>query len=703
MRLEDSLQFVRGVGPRRAEQLASAGFRTVEDLVLHLPFRYEDRRRILSTAAAEPGVEAAFMGRITGIREQRTRGRRVSSVLHAILTDDAGWLNLVWFHQAAFFKKKLESAESWLVYGKVEAARRGGLEIVHPDVEPYTVRGDPAGQGRGENAARILPVYQKPGGLSVHAMRHIVGGAVAGAAAAVQSIVPAAVRTRAGLTDVTAALAFVHEPPVDADVDSLNAFESRHHRTLIFEELFALQIGMVLRKEERKRTAGIAMPRADGRIAAYLERLPFEPTGAQRRVIGEIADDMAASQPMNRLVQGDVGSGKTVVAFAAALQAAAAGRQAALMAPTELLAEQHANTMRPWAGQEKLQLALLSGNLPAAEACRVRSAVAAGEVDIVVGTHALVQESTEFARLGLAIVDEQHRFGVMQRAALKGSDADTLLLSATPIPRTLSLVLFGDVDVSLLDELPPGRKPVTTRVIRASARERLHERMAAAMKRGSQCYIVYPLVEESEAMDLADATSMAEELRKTSFHGFSVGLLHGRMKSVEKDAVMRSFRAGEIDCLVATTVIEVGIDVPNATIMVIEHPERFGLAQLHQLRGRVGRGQEESFCCLVADRSLGPDSYERLRILESTPDGFDVAEADLKLRGPGEYLGTRQAGAPAFRAANLVRDAALLEQARDEAAKWLYKDPRLERDESRALRSAIERRFGDKLDLAAVG
>ena len=712
MQLEDSVQFLKGVGPRRGELLAKADLPTLEDLLFHLPFRYEDRRQITTLRVAHLGGDATIVGRITGVREHRRSGRR-GAVLRALLSDESGWAELLWFHQTGYFKERLASGALWMVHGRVEAAPRGGLQMVHPEIEAIG-----AGAGGDENLraivaglARILPVYQKPGEIPLSAMRRIVAQVVEGLATEARSVVPEQVRTRLSLMPVSEALRYVHAPPRDANVAALAESATPAHRTLIFEELFALQTGMTLRKAERASQPGIAMPRVEERIGRYFDALPFVPTRAQKRVVGEIAFDMARPQPMNRLVHGDVGSGKTVVAFAAALQAIDAGYQVAVMAPTELLAEQHFATMRPWAEAEGIDLRLLTGSMRNAAAREVREAVAAGHTQLVVGTHALIQQATGFARLGLAIVDEQHRFGVLQRAALHasggegqaGARADTLLLSATPIPRTLSLTLYGDIDVSFLDELPAGRRPVTTRVIRTAARARLHERMASAMKEGRQCYIVYPLVEESEAMDLADATSMAEQLAAGAFREFRVGLVHGRMKQAEKDAVMRRFKAGDIHVLVATTVIEVGIDVPNATIMVVEHAERFGLAQLHQLRGRVGRGLLDSFCCLVADVGQSAESFERLRVMERTSDGFEIAEADLRMRGPGEYIGTRQSGAPAFRAANLVRDGDLLTLARKEALGWLEQDAALAKPESQELRRAIGKRWSSALDLSEVG
>ena len=714
MGLEDSVQFLKGVGPRRGEMLEKAGLRTFEDLLFHLPFRYEDRRRISTLREAAPGGDATLVGKISSVREHRRPGRR-GSILHALFSDSSGWAELLWFQQTAYFRDRLKEGALWLVHGRIEAAPRGGLQIVHPEIELLGSGADDAAgaQPLVAASARILPVYQKPGDIPLAAMRRIVAQVAERYAPGARSSIPDSVRTRLRLMPVGEALAYLHGPPSDASLDALHSSATPAHRSLIFDELFTLQIGMTLRKVERERQPGLAIARADERLRAYFARLPFQATRAQKRVVHEIAGDMARPQPMNRLVQGDVGSGKTVVAFAAALQAIAAGYQVAVMAPTELLAEQHFATMRVWSEAEKIDLRLLTGSLKAAATREVREAIAAGHTNLVIGTHALIQESTDFARLGLAIIDEQHRFGVAQRQAIqtaavgadgrRGARADTLLLSATPIPRTLSLTVYGDLDVSVIDELPPGRLPVTTRVIRPAARARLQQRMATAMHEGRQCYVVYPLVEESEAMDLADATSMAEQLQQGPFRDFRVGLLHGRMKQAEKDAVMRGFKAGELHVLVATTVIEVGIDVPNATIMVVEHAERFGLAQLHQLRGRVGRSSQESFCCLVADVGQSRESFERLTVMETTGDGFAIAEADLRLRGPGEYLGTRQSGTPALRAANLVRDGELLTLARKEALAWLAADPRLGRAESAELRRVLQTRWSALLDLAEVG
>lgn len=706
IKLGDSVRFLKGVGPRRAELLERAGLATAEDLLFHLPFRYDDRRRISRVRDLRAGTTVTLIGRVAAVREQQTRrGRR--SVLRGTLEDGQGWLELVWFHHGDYWKKRLVGAGMWMAHGRVEAASRGGLQMVHPELESLrTIDRDGKvviAPGELARVSRILPVYQKPTDVPLNTLREAIAVVVEATASQARSVVPEKVRVGEDLMDIGDALRFVHAPPADADPEALQGSRTTAHRTLIFDELFALQVGMRLQRAQRESQVGRAIARSDDRLRAFYSRLPFEPTAAQHRVIDEIATDLSLARPMNRLVHGDVGSGKTVVAFAAVLQAVASKYQAAVMAPTELLAEQHFQTMRPWAAAEELRMELLTGKLNAAAAAKVREDLAQGRLDLVVGTHALVQDTTSFQRLGLAVVDEQHRFGVLQRAALSGGSIDTLLLSATPIPRTLALTLYGDLDVSFLDELPPGRKPVVTKVIRAGRRPQLWKRMAAVMREGAQCYVVYPQVEESEKTDLAAATEMAAELQRGAFREFRVGLMHGRMKPSEKEGVMRRFKAGDLDVLVATTVIEVGIDVPNASIMVIEHAERFGLAQLHQLRGRVGRGERESFCCLILDPSAGPESQERASVLETSSDGFEIAEADLRLRGPGEYLGTRQAGVPAFRAANLVRDVTVLEEARVQADLWLDADPELGLEESAELRRSLSVRWGERLKLAKIG
>jgi ATP-dependent DNA helicase RecG len=682
------------VGPKRAEQLARLGISTVEDLLYHIPFRYQDRREIRKIRDLIGGEEGATVGQLVRMgRRFVTRSRRW--VLEAVVRDETGFLFLRWYNQHRYFEQKYQLGQRVLLFGKVEVGLKSGKWMIHPDMELVEEE---------EDTARLLPIYNKTTEMTVGAMRRLVHGAVNDNIHHVQNGVPAEIAERLGLMDLNAALRYLHLPPLDTDVSALNNAASLAHRTVVFDELFYLQLGMTIRRRSVAKEDGLSI--VPGPLVMRVhELLPFKLTGAQERVLETIFRDMAAPHPMNRLVQGDVGSGKTIVAFCAALAALDSGYQVAFMAPTELLAEQHFRTLKPLADQLDLSLALLTGEMRFQQKQEIHALLEHGKIEIIVGTHALIQEKVRFQRLGLAIVDEQHRFGVMQRAALKrsGVNPDMLLMTATPIPRTLALTIYGDLDVSAIDELPPGRKPITTRVFHEGERQKAYQAVKAQLDKGHQAYIVYPLVEESEKSDLKAATNMADELSRTAFKGYSLGLVHGRMKSDEKDAVMRRFKTGEHHLLVSTTVIEVGIDVPNATVMLIEHAERFGLAQLHQLRGRVGRGQAESFCFLLAQYTPADESHRRLRVMVETNDGFKIAEADLTFRGPGEFLGTRQSGMPDFRVANIVRDSRILELAREEAEAWLAKDPDLAAPSSRRLRAILEDRWAGRLELARVG
>lgn len=692
--LKKPVQFVKGVGPRRAHQLARLGIATVEDLLYHIPFRYQDRREIKKIRDLTVGEEGATVGQLVRMgRRFMTRSRRW--VLEGVVRDETGFLFLLWYHQHRYFEQRYRLGQRVLLYGKVELGLKGGKWMIHPDIELVEEEGE---------TARILPIYNKTTEMTVAAMRRLVHGAVADYVALVANGVPTEISERLGLMELRDALRYLHMPPLDADVAALNAAASPAHKTVVFDELFYLQLGMALRRRRLVKEEGLSL--VPGPLVKRLyEVLPFRLTNAQERVLEDIFRDMAAPHPMNRLVQGDVGSGKTIVAFCAALAALDSGYQVAFMAPTELLAEQHFRTLSPLADQLMVSVALLTGEVKNRRRQELANAIAEGTVEIVVGTHALIQQGVRFRRLGLAIVDEQHRFGVMQRAALKklGINPDMLLMTATPIPRTLALTLYGDLDVSVIDELPPGRKPVVTRIFHEGERQKAYHLVKEQLDRGRQAYVVYPLVEESEKSELKAATSMARELSRTFFARYSVGLIHGRMKGEEKDEVMRRFKNGEYQLLVSTTVIEVGIDVPNATVILIEHAERFGLAQLHQLRGRVGRGAEESFCFLLAQYTPADEAHRRLRVMVETHDGFKIAEADLAFRGPGEFLGTRQSGLPDFRVANIVRDSRILEMARAEAEAWLARDPELTSPASRRLRTILEDRWAGRLELARVG
>jgi ATP-dependent DNA helicase RecG len=691
---------IAGVGPKRAEELARFGLRTVEDLLYHLPFRYEDRRALLPLGALRVGEEATAIGTVAKVREARA-GRRGRPVLEVWLKDAEALLVLVWFHQIGWFKRRFHEGQRLVVHGRVDQGLGGPRRIVHPEVEELGADEDTAA------LARVVPVYEKPTAMHAGAMRRLVQAAVARFAERVPSVLPAPIAARQRLTDLGRALQSVHTPTPESDLQALNGAASTAHRSLIFDELFFLQLGLALRRSAAGREPGTAFPSSTRLAPALRAALPFRPTKAQERAAAEIDAELTAPHPMRRLLQGDVGSGKTLVALLAALGPIEAGHQAALMAPTELLAEQHLATVAPLLAPLGIEAALLTGGVKGRARRDALAGIADGRIPFVVGTHALIQEGVHFHRLGLAIVDEQHRFGVLQRAALQrqgnGPAIDVLVMSATPIPRTLALTLYGDLAVSTLDELPPGRTPITTELCRESRRERVYRAIRDEVAAGHQAYVVYPLVEESERSALRAATTMVRELEAGPLAGLRLALVHGRMKGDAKDAVMRRFKAGEHDVLVSTTVIEVGIDVPNATVIAIEHAERFGLAQLHQLRGRVGRGRAPGKCFLVVPDWTGQDAYQRLVTLERSTDGFHIAEADLAIRGPGDFLGTRQAGLPPLRVANLLRDTDLLRAARDEALAWLGDDPDLSRPSSQGLRVVLAHRWGGRLGLARVG
>jgi ATP-dependent DNA helicase RecG len=695
-----------GVGPKRAAELARFGLATVEDVLWHLPFRYEDWRTRVSLSALRPGEDVTAVGEVAGVH-QGFSGRRGRRLLEVVLRDGGASAVLVWFNQVQYFSTRFRAGQRLLVHGRVEPGLgMGPHRLVHPDV---TVLGADE-QLTGTPA--LIPVYEKPTGMPAGVMRRIVQGAVESLADRAPAAIPEEIARRQRLVDPPRALRHVHQPAPEADVAALASASSLAHRSLIFDELFFLQLGLALRRSAAGEEPGTALPDPGRLTGALRARLPFALTGAQKRAVAEIAGDLARAHPMRRLLQGDVGSGKTLVALLAALVVIDAGWQAGLMAPTELLAEQHFETVRPLLAPLGVETVLLTGAVKGGARRQALDGLASGRIGLAVGTHALIQEGVEFARLGLAIVDEQHRFGVLQRAALQrrgGQPAgqqgavDVLVMSATPIPRTLALTLYGDLAVSTLDELPPGRTPITTTLCRESQRGRLVERLRAEVAAGHQAYVVYPLVEESEKSDLRAATTMVHHLAAGSLAGLRLDLVHGRMRPDEKDDVMRRFKRGEFDVLVSTTVIEVGIDVPNATVIAIEHAERFGLAQLHQLRGRVGRGDAPAHCFLVVPDWVPGDAFQRLRVLERSTDGFAIAEADLQLRGPGDFLGTRQAGLPPFRVANLLRDTELLRAARDEAVRWLARDPHLAAAESRVLRAVLHHRWAGRLDLARVG
>ncbi|HSA23901.1 MAG TPA: ATP-dependent DNA helicase RecG, partial [Myxococcota bacterium] len=655
--LESPIQYVKGVGPRLAERFAAHDIHTVGDALRFLPRRYEDRPLVASISALRPGEQAAFLAQVLdfGMRHAG-RGRRIFELL---LGDASGRILCRWFNfHPQSFARRFQRGARVRVAGLVELYR-GQRQLVHPEVEPAPEEaGEADAASEALEAERLIPVYPEVEGVYPKALRRIQARVVDAYAAQARDVLPAWVRAAHGLPELAAALGAVHRPGPDADVELLNGFRSPGQRRLVFEEFFLLQLGLALRRERvrRQRAHGLC---AGGDYAALAERLfGFALTPAQRRVLEELLRDLAAERPMNRLLQGDVGSGKTALAVLAAVAVSRAAGQTALMAPTEVLAEQHhrriAELLRR--GPDALETVLLTAAVKGDERRRAFEAIRSGRAGLVIGTQALLEEAVEFHRLGLCVIDEQHRFGVLQRARLRGKGLapHVLVMTATPIPRTLAMTLYGDLDVSILDELPPGRQAVRTQVLRGGQVGQAYRAVRREVETGGQAYLIYPLVEASEKIDLRDATRMAEELAAGAFRGLRLGLLHGRMPAEEKDAVMRRFAAGELDVLVSTTVVEVGVDVARAGVMVIEHAERFGLSQLHQLRGGVGRGSRPGSCFLVAHELGSEDARARLKVMERTTDGFVIAEKDLAIRGPGEFLGTRQSGLPAFSVGNLA-------------------------------------------------
>jgi len=689
--LEQPVQFMKGVGPKRAETFERLGVRSARDLLLHTPHRYEDASTVTPIARAEVGMDVSLVGTVTskGVLPTR-RGLRI---FQAVIRDGTGVIECSWPGQP-FLDRAIRKGDLLLVKGPVRFFH--GRQI---QPREHVVLGR-EGEGEGEGGGAVLPIYPATEGLTQRMVRGIIAQNLDTLLEAIEEEgdpIPAPLRERAGVPALPAALRRLHAPESAADAD-----EGR--RRLAYGELLFLQLLHARsRWEATARREGIRFERTDRLIAPLHQRLPFELTDAQGRCLREILGDMASDRRMNRLLQGDVGAGKTVVALFAMLLAVESGWQAALMAPTELLAEQHARTLRALLGDLPVRVELLTGSLSGAARRDADARVAAGEADIVVGTHALIQESVRFHRLGLAVVDEQHRFGVRQRMALaeQGERPDVLVMSATPIPRSLALTLHGDLDLSLLDERPPGRQPVRTALRAEKDRDRIYDFVAAQVAEGRQAYVVFPLIEESEALELRSATAEFERLKEESLPDARVALLHGQLPADEKDRVMRAFAAGEIDVLVATTVIEVGIDVPNASVMVIEHGERFGLSQLHQLRGRVGRGAAESYCIVVA--SGGQDSFERLRAFAGTEDGFEIAEADLRLRGMGDLFGAKQHGLPAFRWFDPERDLELLIVAREQARELVEGDPALRGEAAAPLRAELEARYGDRVQMFETG
>ena len=699
-RLSTPIQYVRGVGPKLSKILERKGIRTVEDALYFLPRVYEDRRRLKKISELQAGRRETGFGEIllSGTAFYSLRKRRI---FEALVGDGSGVLTLKWFHGSErYLRERFKKGQKLIFSGDVRWFNQQ-KEIHHPDVELVT-------DGIEEdylNFKRIVPIYSETEGLYQRTMRRLMKAALDEYGDELSSPVPAEVLQRLGLIDLPAAFRNVHFPGDGEAMEDLQGHRSKGHRRIIFDEFFFFELGMALRKKSRVLERGISFRTGGEFTNGLLGRLPFQLTQAQEKVWSEIRKDMERPVPMNRLIQGDVGSGKTIVSVLASVDAIECGYQAAIMAPTEVLAEQHYLNIHRWIESLGLQAVLLTSSVKGSERESLYRRIMKGEVQLVVGTHALIQEAVEFHRLGLAIIDEQHKFGVVQRALLKkkGENPDVLVMTATPIPRTLAMTVYGDLDVSVIDEIPSGRMPVETRIFPESARPRVYQILHDEIGKGRQAFIVYPLVEESEKLDLRDATRMAEHLRADVFPELQIGLLHGRMKSEEKERIMLDFQSRKIHILVATTVIEVGIDVPNASIMVVEHAERFGLSQLHQLRGRIGRGPYASKCILLARYRSSEEARVRLQAMERTADGFEIAEKDLEIRGPGEFLGTRQSGLPDFRVAHILRDTPILLEARREAFRLIHEDPELKDPSHRTMKEVLRKRWQGRLELATIG
>ena len=706
LELSTPVQYVKGVGPRIAEALAAKEIRTVGELLHYLPFRYEDRLNPRGIAELRPGEMATVVAEVRNSGLFRTRRM---PIFQLTVGQGRAKLRCLWFN-ATYLQGKFTAGQMIALYGKVEQDQRSReLQIVQPQFE---ILGDPADAGESAVEAkaaqsleigRIVPIYEATGKLTPRWFRRIIRTALDNLTPDLPDPIPAAVRSHLGLISPREALWNVHWPEPGESLANLQSFRTAAHIRLIFDELFFVELGLELKRRQQRAQTGIAFQLDDRARGAIRKILPFHPTTAQKRVLKEIAADMEKPYPMRRLLQGDVGSGKTIVAFEAAIIAIENGYQVALMAPTEILAQQHYFSARRILESAGYRIVVLTGSLEADRKRDIRRHIAQGNAQLVIGTHALLEEKVEFGNLGLVIVDEQHRFGVMQRLKLmkksgdentratqdvakveevpaevaatrlskEPAEPDVLVMTATPIPRTLALTLYGDLDLSVLDELPPGRTPIVTKCVSDEQSPKVWEFVRKQVTAGHQAYVVYPVIAENEESELKAAIKMFRELSGRIFSDLKVGLLHGRLEAELKDQVMRLFQKGELHILVSTTVIEVGVDVPNATIMVIEHAERFGLAQLHQLRGRIGRGAAKSYCVLMTGGKVTEEGQRRLDAMVRTNDGFKIAELDLELRGPGEFFGTRQAGLPSFRVANIIRDAQLLEAAKLEAASVL--------------------------------
>ncbi|MBI4228284.1 MAG: ATP-dependent DNA helicase RecG, partial [Deltaproteobacteria bacterium] len=706
-----SIQYVKGVGPRIAEILSRKGIRTVEDALHYFPRTYEDRRNIKRISALKPYSRHTIMGKIilSGMVRLRSRG-----IYQVIISDGTGTIALLWYqYNLKYLRATYKKGSTVILSGDVSLNKyNSSLQIVHPSPDDVEVVEDIEEIKKDMlNFNRIVPIYPLTEGIKQRRIRKIESTIIDTYSKNLIDYIPYGVKKRNHIINLDEAISRVHFPSNSDDLidlsDKSSIYGSQPHKTISFNEFFLLETGLALKKRDISTMPGISFNPTGELTQRMLFELPFKLTSAQSRVLSEIENDMKADRPMNRLLQGDVGSGKTVVALLSILKAVESGYQAVLMAPTEILAEQHLRSVLNYVDKFGIRFVLLKSAQGRNEKESNYRAISSGDAKIVIGTHALLQEKVEFRDLGLVVIDEQHRFGVIQRALLrsKGKNPDVLVMTATPIPRTLAMTVYGDLDISFLDEMPPHQQSIKTLVFfdEKGARDKAYDLVRHELSKGRQVYIVYPLIDESESpehRDLRFATKMFDELKTEAFPDFRLGLLHGRMKTEEKNEVMNNFISHQVDILVATTVVEVGVDVPNATVMVVENSERYGLSQLHQLRGRVGRGEHESLCILISGSKRTADSQRRLSILRDTSDGFKIAEADLMIRGPGEFIGTKQSGLPEFRFASLLRDTKILEEARNEAFNIVKEDPILANYPR--LYKEVLKRWGESLELAGI-
>lgn len=684
-RLDTSIQYLKGVGPKLGDLFSRKGLKTLGDLFEFYPRAYEDQRAARNIASLKVDDIVSIKAQVVAVHSINM-GRSSRKMYDVVLRDSSGQIHCKYFRvpYKGYFER-FKPFTDVRVVGKV-TEYRGRIEFHHPDIRDI--------EPDEETQDALIPLYTEIEGLATAKIMKLVRQAFAQIEEWPPEALPKWILEKYKLKSRQEALKEIHFPDPNKAAEYAD-FKSAAQKRIIFDEFFWLELFLASRKTGFQKEGAPRIQNKGEKLKALEKSLPFEMTGAQRRVFAEIKADLERGHPMHRMVQGDVGSGKTLVSFMAALYAAESAYQSCLMAPTEILAEQHFKNAKKALEPLGVRLALLVGKTKTSERKQILAALQAGEVDLIIGTHALIEEEVQFANLGLVIIDEQHRFGVEQRGVLKnkGNSPHFLVMTATPIPRTLAMTVYGDLDVSIIDEMPAGRSPIQTRVTYESKRPQALQFMLEQLQKGRQAYIVYPLVEESEKIDLKDAVSEYEKL-KTQFPQVTFGLLHGKMKPDEKDQVMEQFRQQEIQVLVSTTVIEVGVDVPNANIMIIEHAERFGLSQLHQLRGRVGRGEFKSFCILIMGYAVSEEGRQRTEMMEKTSDGFKIAEFDLEMRGPGEFMGTRQSGLSGFKLANLVRDIQILQQAREAAFEVLHKDPKLSYMENKTLRDELLREHG---------